>query len=88
MTHLRTVRFSGIGGKKKRKKKRDLHINTEVGGIIIIIVVVVVVSLQSGVDLGLLHNPPPLLSIFCLHSPTSDAQYPEVLLYVCCPSFS
>jgi hypothetical protein len=85
VTHLRNVRFSGI--EKKLKKSQDLHVNTEVGGIIII-VVVVSVTLQSSVDLGLPHNPPPVLSMLCLHLLTSDSHRPEVLLHVCCPSFS
>jgi hypothetical protein len=54
---------------KKIKKSQDLHVSTEVGGmmmmmmIIIIIIIIIVVSqtLQSSVDLGLPHNPPPNL---------------------------
>lgn len=48
---------------------------------------VISLALQSNMDLGLPHNPPPALSILGLHSPTSDV-HPEVLLLFCYPAFS
>jgi len=48
---------------------------------------IIILALQSNMDLGLPHNPPPVPSILGLHSPTSDA-HPEVLLHICYPAFS
>lgn len=48
---------------------------------------IISLALQSSMDLGLPHNPPPVLSILGLHSPTSDA-HPVVLLHICYPVFS
>jgi hypothetical protein len=44
--------------------------------------------LQSNMDLGLLHNPPPIMLILSLHSQNLDAHPPEVLLHDCYPAFS
>jgi hypothetical protein len=74
------------------KTNQDLHVNADVGVVVIIIIIFFVVAvvslrLQSSVDLGLPHNLCPILSILCLHSPTSDVHHPDVILHVCFPLF-